>query len=1482
MDFPGGANTNIHLIDGFSNIYWRIYTEEAGIQNNPQEGPANGYTILKHLSRLKDLEARLRVLNCLASCPRRLGLWVFSPTPEFESLKPLYVRGTEAESNKILVGTTTLKVSALGSVSSLDLVKGLSSDNQSQPGTQPAGQPRPHQSQPTSRRQDGYSSSAAIYASFISAVTGSIGLQLIRRHAALPLGSRTLFTAVENSGYESPHINNDSILSTSCLTTLNVQLTMSGTITVSAQTISQTGITRLCSPRQEIPEIIDVQPGIDLWLCPNGAIARLVTANVDSPTVPSLGYPAVGNKSPKRIQWKLDVVQWLRNFGLHVDSIDEEPWVEVEVWEPFFARLAGEAWRQSDDNQSALPLKRMLWPARFCFRRASSSNFSSGAQTSLLGEPLDFAERWSTMASSLKLDHIAHTAQNTPTTQDAQPKDQEMPSPPKAETLESIESLSRIAQYPDLQNTNLVYPTPPDGAAAVGLSNPNPSESFAEDSDFGLPHATQRSSRRNAPGSDISPVQNSGLGVGTGRYDASDEEDLFGEMNERDFGSKGITDADFSFFDDPDFDGMDGDSRVEDADEVLEASHPQSESEAEAMIDTEPFPNQPLVIPTHIETDEVHASPIQHETTQLSEGPMASEEPAHSPMDRACQTISPPLSPVEVKKILFPGPEAEDHQQPTDNRGQGHYHPVAFEKKLGDWDQKYGAAGKFWFSSGGSLDTLNQTSAIPTIGIPHRDRSSANAPGSSKERNNTSLSLIQSENGLRSASVSSDSSDDSIEIMSEHVPTPAEMPSVPSLKRKRAPSESDIMSVASQEKSLPATEASPTYAAENSTFLGNFLANFSDWTLTGYFSAFPPQQLPVLLRRESQLEIAQLLVDQITQSSLKHPLDGQIGLFDLESQSLSLQALDDTALLGEISKMDFKRYTSLQDDFVANQPQQQPPQHPPPPKDTPRSFISKLSAPHIRVRRGKEYLEALPPAISFWETFGLEPAHGPKNISAYCIHPSAASKAADAFLSRFGLLYQSCSLGTHTRGDDSVAFEDGLKPWKSETTETTSYESMMQVLKRTCEQLGSELSQSPATAENHVVYIINPFTHAAALADICSAFWHLFQQLVAGSERRQTRIANELVLQIIPLEFVMSSETMVIPPQSDYLNLALEVYSRCRPNDVDMSPLLCAPPMLLADALPRAISFRLAAERSSPLQDGRSLHIACSKSLDQRWISVAWSDLPGSIQRTMSYCLRYRQSSGARLVSEVRNEIWATTKHIMDKFQARWKVQLATTEPMETEEVEAWASLADQHNKSKPGSLELTILVVNTVPDLILEPPVPPISMAMLNILSSSTPVSTPNPNASVASPEQSGNAATPTSAGPAAYNAPTPTDISVETDSEAVLTDICDDSWLAILSHRLNSSPHLTEFRPALSSGYLLRRKGATDGDGVYAISVNLIYSPRPLSSHDNVLKDTLSMYRDLGCLARAKGICSVQNNTLPWHIATALRAQELLSYVF
>lgn len=194
----------------------------------------------------------------------------------------------------------------------------------------------------------------------------------------------------------------------------------------------------------------------------------------------------------------------------------------------------------------------------------------------------------------------------------------------------------------------------------------------------------------------------------------------------------------------------------------------------------------------------------------------------------------------------------------------------------------------------------------------------------------------------------------------------------------------------------------------------------------------------------------------------------------------------------------------------------------------------------------------------------------------------------------------------------------------------------------------------------------------------------------------------------------------------------------------------------------------------------------------------------------------------------------------------------------------------------RPASLELSIVIVNSIPELVLEPPILPMTTAVLNPHFSSTPVSTPNPSVSIASPEP--NAPTPG----AIYSAPTPSEPALEPDADIVLADISDESWTVVLSHRLNSSAHIADYRPALASGYLLRRKGSSDSNGVHSMTVNLVYSPRPSSHHDSALRDILAMYRDLATLARARGMRSVQKNTLPWHIAAALRGQELLSYVF
>ncbi|KAF9888196.1 mediator of RNA polymerase II transcription subunit 13 [Aspergillus nanangensis] len=1487
MDFPGASITNIRVIDGFSNIYYRIYTEEQSIPNVP--GEANAYTILRHLSRLKDLELKLRNLDCLvASISRRLGLWVFSATPDFESLSPLCANDGKDDQGRLLIGSSALKVSASGSVLSSDLVKTLSTDSPNS-GVNSAGPQRPQNAPNSSRRTDTYGSSALMYALFVSAVTGALNLQLIRRHNAIPLGPRTLFTIVDGDCSVEPGITNKDPSSRPCLSTLQVQLTAIGKITVSFQTISQPGLTRLRQPGDSFTDVKGVIPGTDIWLSPSGTIARLVSTN---PTVlnTSSPHPSTHFKNdmitadPK--QWQANVLNWLQNFGLDVESADDILWVEVEVWEPFYSRLAGETWRPNDSS-STIPLKRILWPDIYCFRRVKSvttelANWVEGETD----DPLSFAQIWHGK-------HLPKLKEPSPKSPPGQQNNEtkDLDHFDNSDFPEGIESLSRLSQYPELQTASLVYPTPPDGATALGSNPTLPTDGFVDYSDPGSSamqnHGNLKSLEQlpNHSGHNSTEFGSStGLLVGSGLYDTNMDDDLFGDMNERDFGAKGITDADFSFFDDPGFDNLDADAPDRDAQKMLDLMDPGESTNQPAYVENV-FPEEPpqpktpaqqMNLPQIVTSDNMPTS--QHAETPTNNSPMN-----YSPHSEKKQPISPPLSPVEVKRILFPGSNEESPRLSRKGKAQSYYNPIAFKKDMSAWDEKYGAYGKFGFALAGpsaSKEPAKSMGDIPTIGLPRRIRKSVATSVSTKgidEHNSPSSVIGQQE--ISCSDSYSDTSDDSDDNILEREASSA---IISSRKRKRARSNSGGSQALSQAKSPgEVNQGSPAPRAEFSIFLGNFLSTSSDWSMAGYFSFQENQVFPVLPAKDVQVQIAQLLVDQVTQSSLDHKFDGACSLANLDTGACSIRTfLEDSAFMGGIERLDLNSFVSLQDNTDPSPTPNGTSSRSVQRKDTLKGSMSKLPPPHLRIRRGKEYLEALPPTVFFWETFSLEPAHGPKDVSAYCIHPSIALDAADAFLERLGSLYSSCNLGKHTRGDRSSTFDRGLGSWDVGSEEVPDYDSAMQCLKGICEELGAALLKSPPSKDNLVIYIINPFSHAAGLADICSAFWSLFQKYVADADKQNLSL-DELVLQIVPIDFILSTESLVIPPQTQYLNLALEVYSRCPPGDMQSSLVNCAPPVLIADPLPKSIHFRLASERTSPLQEGKCLHIASSRSQDQRWITVAWSDNTGTLQRTMSYNLRFRNAGAYRSLQDVRCEIWGATKDIIERIQARWRIAIVNSDPVDQDEVDSWTNLVDQHNKTSAVPIELTILGVNAASDLCLEPPILPIPMSVFNPQTSSTPIATPNPSSNVLSPDQTFNASTPPSGTYGAANAPTPSESALESESESLVADICDETWGVTLSHRLNSSPHLMDFRPALASGYLIRRKGATDGDGMYTMSVNLIYTQRPTSSYEALLREILQMYRDLATLARIRGTRTVQHSAMPWHIATAIQAQETLSQV-
>jgi mediator of RNA polymerase II transcription subunit 13 len=139
------------------------------------------------------------------------------------------------------------------------------------------------------------------------------------------------------------------------------------------------------------------------------------------------------------------------------------------------------------------------------------------------------------------------------------------------------------------------------------------------------------------------------------------------------------------------------------------------------------------------------------------------------------------------------------------------------------------------------------------------------------------------------------------------------------------------------------------------------------------------------------------------------------------------------------------------------------------------------------------------------------------------------------------------------------------------------------------------------------------------------------------------------------------------------------------------------------------------------------------------------------------------------------------------------------------------------------------------------------------------TPVSTPAP--SIQSPENS-----------AALTGGTPTSVETppELDTDAVLSDVADETWSVILSDRGQDEP------TAVSRGLLMKRRGIYDTDDVVAMGVSLMFAPKP---NQVSLTDVMALYRDLGTLARLKGIVDSVQSVVPWHVAAAFKAQDALS---
>jgi mediator of RNA polymerase II transcription subunit 13, fungi type len=1273
---------------------------------------------------------------------------------------------------------------------------------------------------------------------------------------------------------------------------MNAQLVASGHLVLS---LRQRRSVYLVQPkaRNEDAEIKslsqpeDLQSDYELVLAPSGRIARaghrqtLPLLESQAPPPPNTDSSSVQNhvhfESTRREIWEAMVKGWLANQGIELESLDQEAWLDVELPARTVAQspvVTGSP--TATHSESFTTWRSFRWPVSLCFELREPRPFTTAVPAEEIGieDPLSFAEDWflgaETRAKVLEERRISRLVMEELGNQHTDPE-----TIIQNPLFASSPTFHRHA-FGDLSMGNNIYPTPPDGPVSQvtpGMSSMDGVVATPADQNQQLTEASHKHDDEKMQ--DVMDAEEGDLAIGTGQYD----EDLFGDIPVETFGPSGIADEpNWDFFDEPDLEMVASELEPADPGDV-ENSQSLKIGGSEAH-DSSPNIHD-ISIPSPMLEDQGQAeqdmnemegiSPVTHQKPHL-DSPKSEADHLRNENHKVDSLESTnfdqwqrPLTASEIKHVVTDTVLISRHvpEDPAKKNARSDHelhiesivdivHPRRGAQLSND---KYSANGRFWFGNGNAnvkeTPKLNSGVEIPKIGLRPFD-SSSEMPRQKFDGLSDEMAL----DTVRSESVSSaEQSDfDSSDLFSN-----ANEPTSPCEDATR-----EWTKYAAASPEHPKTDGDPLDEHEVRNEFDQLLEHLriDDFKATPpVYEWQDPESVIATTKSANDIMIAQILVDQLTQTSLKHTM------FSMpEAENVPL--LDHDISKGLCEVYGTAEHVNLHQLACVSCAENEEGER-----------ISKLGDTNISLYREGKPLTALSTILPFWDALGLQPAGGRKNITALCIHPqgSNVNGGCRVFLERLGDTYENCNLGDHTIGEVEGTTDDGLVSW-------SPTDASLPDLSQTCERVGTALSQLPNTDDNIMIYMILPSESEPQLLLICEGFMALWSTYEKTCGKKQP---NELALQLIPMSFVALPDTLAIPSQNEYVKLAIEVYNRCPPANVGDKIACCGSAILLAESVSKQLDFELSSAVQSPFEkNGRPLHLAYSQSKNNRWITAAWTDTLGNTALTMSYCLRQRGSRISRPTSEVIKELWGISYDLMKKSCTKWWLIVAKDGRATPTEINDWAVLANQEFATERSSQHTLVLIsVDCEPSLSLRLPPNMVKQAQGGVTQQQaglygTPVSTPQ--ASTTSPDQT-TMATPTPGG-TALNAPTPPDHSFDPNAEIdlSLSDPVDATWSVALSHGINQAESILEARPALASGYLLKCRGVTDGDNVAGLEVNIMHAAVTSPSElQDLLKQVLSQYKDLVTLARTRGMIDPVNCVLPWHIATAIKGQQVLSLV-
>ena len=388
---------------------------------------------------------------------------------------------------------------------------------------------------------------AMIYEKIIIAISMSVLYILAKEYQCIPSSFDAFFLSTDSClevSYDARH----SLQGCTCRTAISlfVQWHSTGTLVISSypvQTLRWSSIT------SAFDEILDVPTTLDnIVLAPLGISVRLSMAKSQASQLSSENDFDGDSDSQKSSEtpyfyhsqdWRMCVTKFLESYGVIVPH--QTRWLQVQ---------APHASNESSRHSASV----FLWPAFLCFYYIDSSetikedlSWAWDSDNQDVMDTFFFFLIWFLTKSTR--DMLIETSKKQTETE-GYSKSNAVRSDDEDSGSEIYVSTQTMI---DEQALSGIYPTPPDGYQSStvsgllapekdALSRGHTKELFSSGSE-----AQQNQEHLEIQLPHTSPEND----IGLGDFEHLEEDDLFGDMNTDMFAASGITEADFSFFDEP-------------------------------------------------------------------------------------------------------------------------------------------------------------------------------------------------------------------------------------------------------------------------------------------------------------------------------------------------------------------------------------------------------------------------------------------------------------------------------------------------------------------------------------------------------------------------------------------------------------------------------------------------------------------------------------------------------------------------------------------------------------------------------------------------------------------------------------------------------------------------------------------------------------------------------------------------------------------